>query len=148
LLGKTPPDGQLAAQKLALIARAHANRGDLDLAAAEAQRALELDALTTEAYLLLGLVYLRQNQLPDAVRQFERARYLDSESPLIAYHLAETYRQLQQDDLALREYRNAVRRLTSQPPDALIDGVAVRWLIATCQRYMTVLQSGRYEKGV
>lgn len=134
-----PLAGPQAPQILALAARAHANRGDLDLAAAEARRALDLDPLTTEAYLLIGLVYARQDQPGEAIRQLERARYLDSGSALISFHLAECYRQDGRSEGALREYRNTIRKLAAHPPDQLIDGVAVRWLIETCRRYVALL---------
>jgi chemotaxis protein methyltransferase CheR len=134
-----PLAGAHAPQILALAARAHANRGDLDLAVAEARRALELSPLTTEAHLLIGLIYARQGQALDAIRQLERARYLDAGSALIAYHLAECYRQAGRAAAALREYQNALRRLEAEPPDKLVDGVAVGWLSETCRRYLAQL---------
>lgn len=139
MLVRVPLDGPHAPQAVALIARAHANRGDLDLAVAEARRAIELDSLTTEAYLLLGILYAQQGQLPSAVQHLERARYLDPYAPLISFHLAEMYRQLHRRDAALREYRNTLRKLMAHPPEALLDGVAVRWVRDTCQRYVEVL---------
>jgi chemotaxis protein methyltransferase CheR len=131
--------GAHAPTVLALAARAHADRGDLDLAAAEAHRAIELNPLTTEAYVLLGMIYARQGQPHDAIRQLERARYLDAESALIAFHLAECYRQAGKPASALREYHTALRRLAHHPPGHLIDGVAVDWLSTTCRRYVDQL---------
>lgn len=142
-----PPRGAETPQILALAARAHANRGDLDLAAAEARRALELDPLTTEAHLLIGMIFARQGQHAEAVRPLERARYLDTAAPLISFHLAECYRQLGRTDAARREYRNTMQKLSGQPPDQLIDGVAIGWLTETCQRYLTTLNGGRTMKG-
>ncbi len=139
LLTQVPLNGPHAPQAVALIARAHANRGDLDLAVAEARRAIELDSLTTEAYLLLGILYAQQGQLQSAVQHLERARYLDPEAALISFHLAEMYRQTQRHEWALREYRNTLRKLATHPPDALLDGVAVRWVRDTCQRYVEIL---------
>lgn len=139
LLAQVPLNGAAAPQVLALIARAHANRGDIELAVAEARRAIELDSLTVEAYLLLGMLYGQQGQFAPAARQLERARYLDPESPLISYHLAEIYRQLQQQQGARREYHNTLHKLASYPPDSLLDGVAVGWLRETCERYIRML---------
>ncbi|MEI8306060.1 MAG: CheR family methyltransferase [Chloroflexales bacterium] len=142
ILYAAPLRGEGAPQILALAARAHANRGDLDLAAAEARRALDLDPLTTEAHLLIGLIYARQGQPAEAIRQLERARYLDTTAPLISFHLAECYRQISRPEAALREYRNTIQKLTGHPPDLLIDGVAVEWLAETCRRYMVALSGG------
>jgi chemotaxis protein methyltransferase CheR len=142
LIASAPLRGERAPQMLALAARAHANRGDLDLAVAEARRALELDPLTTEAHLLMGLIYARQGQFGEAVRQLDRARYLDPEEPLIAFHMAECHRQAGRPDAAIREYRNVIRKLAGRPPDHLIDGVAVGWLAETCRRYVITLKTG------
>jgi chemotaxis protein methyltransferase CheR len=142
LLYQLPLNGPHAPHALALIARAHANRGHADLALAEARRALELDTLTLEAYLLLGILYAQQGQLHEATQHLERARYLDPDAALISYHLAETYRQLQRHSLALREYRNTLRKLAAYPPDTILDGVAIGWLRTTCERYLEVLGNG------
>ncbi|NJN67086.1 MAG: tetratricopeptide repeat protein, partial [Chloroflexaceae bacterium] len=138
-LKRVPLNGPHAPQTLALIARAHANRGDLDLAVAEARRAIELDALTTEAYILLGVLYARQGQVSTAARYLERARYLDPDSALISFYLADIYRQLSRTTVALREYRNTLRKLAGSAPDTLLDGVAVGWLRETCERYLEIL---------
>ncbi|MEI8166220.1 MAG: CheR family methyltransferase [Chloroflexales bacterium] len=139
LFSATPLVGAHAPQILALAARAHADRGDLDLAAAEARRALDLNPLTMDAYLLIGLIYARQDRYPAAISQLERARYLDGESPVIAFHLAECYRQAGRRMDALREYRNTLRKLAAHPPDRVIGGVAVGWLSETCRRYEALL---------
>jgi chemotaxis protein methyltransferase CheR len=143
ILYKVPLNGPQAPQGLALLARAHANRGDMDLAVAEARRAIELDSLTTEAYLLLGVLYAQQGQMVLAAKQLERARYLDPESPLISFHLAESYRQLQRNIAALREYRNTLNKLSTYAQDTLLDGVAVGWLRESCERYLTILANNR-----
>ncbi|WP_129628084.1 CheR family methyltransferase [Candidatus Oscillochloris fontis] len=145
VIENAPLGGPQVPQILALSAHAHANRGDLDLAAAEAHRALELDPLTTEAYLLIGLIYARQDQPAQAISHLERARYLDPNAAQISFHLAECYRHVGRIDAARREYRNTIQKLAGQPPERLIDGVAVGWLAETCQRYLTIL-GGRDDK--
>jgi len=143
LFAATPLTGADAPSMLALTARAHADRGELELAAAEARRALELNPLTTEAHLLIGLIYARQGRYGAAIGQLERARELDSGSPVIAFHLAECYRQVGRTESALRAYRTTIARLASHPPDRLIDGVAAGWLRETCRRYEALLSGER-----
>jgi len=128
------PSSASAPRALTLIARAHADRGDLDLAIAEVQRAIEIDALDHDAYLLLGIIYGRQGQSVAAIQQLERARYLSADSAVISFHLAEAYRQAGKVDKAAQEYRNTLQKLDKHPPGALLDGVAVGWLRETCQR--------------
>ena len=135
-LRRISPQSPYAQQALTLAARAHADRGDLDLAAAEVQRTLEINTLNEEAYLLLGMIYGRQGQWQSAIQQLERARYLSPESALVSFHLAEAYRQARQVDKAAREYRNTLRKLDAHPPGERLDGVAVWWLRETCQRQL------------
>jgi chemotaxis protein methyltransferase CheR len=138
-LRRISPQSACAPQALTLIARAHADRGDLALAAAEVQRAIEIDTLNQEAFLLLGMLYGQQGQWQTAVQQLERARYLSADSPLVSFHLAEAYRQAGHVEKAAREYRNTLRKLELHPPGALLDGVAVGWLRETCQRQIDYL---------
>jgi chemotaxis protein methyltransferase CheR len=138
-LRQISPQSECAQQALTLTARAHADRGDLDLAVAEIHRALELDTLNQEAYFLLGLIYSRQGQWEPAAHQLERARYLSPESALVLFYLAEAYRNLGQLAPAARTYRNALRRLEEHPPGELLDGVAVGWLRETCRLQLEYL---------
>jgi chemotaxis protein methyltransferase CheR len=133
------PQSACAPHALTLTARAHADRGDLDLAAAEVRRAIEIDALNEEAQLLLGVIFGRQGQWPLAIQQLERARYLSADSALVSFYLAEAYRQDGRIDKAAREYRNTLRKLDAHPPGMLLDGVAVGWLRETCQRQIEYL---------
>jgi chemotaxis protein methyltransferase CheR len=136
MLYQLPLKGNCATHVLTLIARAHANRGDIELAVAEARRALELDPLTMEAYLLLGILSIQQGHMSEASQYLERARYLDPKSALVSYHLAETYRQLQRREVALREYRSVLRKLTDYCADDVLDGVAVGWLRGACEQHI------------
>ena len=139
VLGHISPQSACASQTLTLAARAHADRGDLDMAAAEVRRALEIDTLNEDAYLLLGVIYGRQGNWPMAVQQFERARYVSPTSALVSFHLADAYRHAGRAELAAREYRTTIRKLDGHPPDTLLDGVAVVWLRETCQRQLETL---------
>ena len=62
---------------------------------------------------------------------------------MIAFHLAECYRQVGRTESALRAYRTTIARLASHPPDRLIDGVAAGWLRETCRRYEALLSGER-----
>jgi chemotaxis protein methyltransferase CheR len=133
------PQSPLASRALTLIAQVHADRGQMEQAIAEVRRALELDRMNEGAYLLLGTIYIRQGLWNQAVQELERARYLNTASALVSFHLAAAYQGILRIDLAVREYRAALRKLETHAPDTLLDGVAVGWLRDTCQRKLLEL---------
>lgn len=139
-LQRVPVDHARYPQALAAIARIHADRGEVDMAAAEARRAIELDPLTHEAHLLLGMLAANREDWDEAVRHLERVRYLDPTGPLPSFHLANAYRGQQRRELAMREYRSTLRKLELLEPTAMLDGVTVAWLRETCQRYLQHLE--------
>lgn len=138
LLRGIRPNSPLAPRALVLVARVHADRGELDLAVAEARRALEIDALRGDAYLLIGTIYARQGQWNEAIQALERARYLDPEAALVSYHLALAYRQAGKAEQAMREFRSALRKLAAYRSEDLIEGVEVGWLRASCEQHLGV----------
>ncbi len=135
-LMRIAPAAAVAPQALTLMARIHADRGEVDLAIAAVKRAVQQDPMNEDSYVLLGLLHGRQGQWQEAARQFERARYLAPQAPLISFRLAEAYLRQHNTEQATREYRATLRKLEPHPPDTLLDGVAVAWLRQTCQRQL------------
>lgn len=146
ILRRVMPDQASYPQALATIARIHADRGAWDMAAVEARRAIEVDALTSDAHLLLGMLALNQERWDEAVAYLERVRYLNPISPLPSFHLANAYRGQRRAELAVREYRSALRKLADLEASAVIDGVTVAWLRETCQRMLVQLESDRWQR--
>lgn len=66
-------------------------QGDLQLAAKEFQKAIELNPSHAEAHARLGLVYRRLGMLPEASASLERASRLDPNLPRVNVLLALTY---------------------------------------------------------
>lgn len=132
-------------QALALIARIHADRGAWEQAIGEARRAIDLDVLTVDAHLLLGMLAANQERWSEAVTHLERVRYLDPYAPLPSFHLANVYRAQGRADLAEREYRSALRKLAGLDATAVLDGVTIAWLRETCQRYLQHLEAARLQ---
>jgi chemotaxis protein methyltransferase CheR len=140
------PVSRPTAEDLTAAARTHADRGDLELALEEIRRALELDALNDEAYVLLGSIYVRQGAWGAAVAELERARYLNPDAPLISFRLADAHLHAGRADLAAREYRSALRKLAPHPPDELLDGVAASWLRETCEQQLQQLSQSKVRR--
>jgi chemotaxis protein methyltransferase CheR len=123
-----------------LAARALADRGEHDAAEEELRRIIAVDALNEEAYLLLGVIHGRRGEWHAAVRELERARYLQPSDPLVSFHLADAYRHTLRVSQALREYQVALRKLEPLAPETLVGGVAVSWLRETCERQLAMLR--------
>lgn len=145
-LQQVKPEHKSYPQVLATIARIHADRGAWDEAAAEARRAIELDVLTYDAHLLLGMLCANQERWDEAVTHLERVRYLEPRAPLPSFHLANAYRGQQQLDLAEREYRSTLRKLEELDAADMLDGVTVSWLRDTCQRFLQHLEVDRLQQ--
>ncbi len=140
LLQNIPASSTNAAIAHYLIAHIHADRGNLELATKEARYALELDVMYEPLYMLLGTIYARQEMWQPAMQQLERARYLQPQSPLVAFYLADVYRALGRNDAAQVEYRRSLQLLHDQPADSLIDGVAVEWVRDVCRMHIGYLE--------
>lgn len=144
-LQRVNPDQTTYPQALAAIARIHADRGAWDMAAAEARRAIELDVLTVDAHVLLGMLAANQERWDEAVGHLERVRYLAPYAPLPSFHLANAYRGQKRPDLAEREYRSTLRKLAQLDATEVVDGVTVAWLRDTCQRFIQQLAGERLQ---
>jgi chemotaxis protein methyltransferase CheR len=107
---------------------------------------LDLDLLTHDAHLLLGMLAANQERWDQAVSHLERVRYLDPRAPVPSFHLANAYRGQQRLDLAEREYRSALRKLSGLAPTDVLDGVSVAWLRETCQRFLQHLDVDRLQQ--
>ena len=139
LLAKVAPDQRTPAL-LALTAQLHADLGEHESAAAEARRALELDVMQDAAYVVLGVLEVQHGAWVEGARLLERAQYLNPHAPLVSFYLAESYRHQGRTNDAQREYRNTMRKLQGKDRSSLIDGVAVGWLIDTCQRWLDTME--------
>jgi tetratricopeptide (TPR) repeat protein len=127
------------AETLAAAARSAADRGELDVAVRLIRLALERDPLLRGGQLLLGSLTARLGDWTSALSTLERARYLEPASPVVSFYLATAHEQLGRRRPAAIEYRNALRKLLAFPPDAVLDGVAVSWIEASCQQRLAQL---------
>jgi tetratricopeptide (TPR) repeat protein len=82
---------------------------DLHSAAHHFKEVTRLDPLRAGAYVNLGAVYNRLDQLEDAIAALRRGIQLDSHRAEGYYNLGLAYRRKGQPDLAIQAYREAVR---------------------------------------
>ncbi len=111
--------------------------GEYLKAAALCHLALEDDPFRPAAHFLLGLSRRLMGSLQEAVHQFRAAAYLQPDDWLASFHLAETYRSLDDHDEALREYRATLARMDAavdEPAPALLGGFAPEYFRRASQR--------------
>lgn len=120
-----------------LAAYGHADTGDFDAALAEANLALELDPLMAAARYILGLIYLRTDRQDDAVKEFKRTIYIDSDFVLAHFNLANIHRARGERKEACRGYQNCLEALYRNPEGAwtvFLGGFRPDLLAKTCER--------------
>jgi chemotaxis protein methyltransferase CheR len=131
----------------ALLARAHANAdsGDFDAAIADASEALGINPLLASARYILGIIYLRQDDVERAIAEFKRTIYIDPDFVLAHFNLANLHRAQGAYDDACREYENSLRALYLSPSGewtAFLGGFKPDLLAKTCERSLIECRKG------
>ncbi len=112
-LGPVPQHRKL--DVLFLTARLQVNLLRWEDADETLQLILQDDPLFKEAYFLRALISRNESDLHAAVTNFRKVLYVDPDYVLARLYLGDLFRMLGQNDLALREYRNAHRILEKNP---------------------------------
>ncbi|HEX5394619.1 MAG TPA: CheR family methyltransferase [Rhodocyclaceae bacterium] len=101
------------ADSAALLLKAHIliNRKDFSTAASAAKQALEADAWSVDAFLLLGLAAKWQEQAEEAITWFRKAAYASQTCWPAHYYLGDLYRLRGDMDAAKRAYRVVLQLL-------------------------------------
>ena len=93
-----------------------ADRGWLDEAASEFQKAIKLDPASAHAHDNLATIFAEQGNLLDALKEFLEALRVDGDSPT-AHHYLASFLASHGPELAIAEYRKAIE-LEFDFPDA------------------------------
>jgi chemotaxis protein methyltransferase CheR len=119
LLAATPGN----AEALLLKAYVLINRKDFAAAEALAQRVLDVDAWSVDAFLLLGLAAKWRQLNETAIKWFKQAAYARHECWPAHYYLADLYRGGGETEQARRAYRVVIQLLAGGAPDTGIQHV-------------------------
>jgi len=101
----------------AMLGRAYADLGRWKEAKQACEQAISLNKLSTEAYLILALIYQNENKLDLAITNLKTATYLDHKAPLPFFNLAMVYQKNGQIELAKRTFEVTIRLLEKWPTD-------------------------------
>lgn len=133
-----PPDQGILGQAAMLL-----DMGEYSKAGVLCHAALEDDPFRPAAHFLLGLARRLMGSYQEAVHQFRAAAYLQPDDWLASFHLAETYRSLDNSQEALREYRSTLARMDAaveEPAPALLGGFAPEYFRRASQRQIDRLE--------
>ncbi len=103
-----------------LLAKIHANRGELEVAERWCEQALEKDKLLVDAYYILSMIYQEHGALDKALEVLKKTIYLDREFVLAHYNLAHLYRQQGNEALARKSLQNVQRLLADMPKEQIL----------------------------
>jgi tetratricopeptide (TPR) repeat protein len=92
------------------------NRGELQPAKVEFEKAVELNPRDRDAHYALGHIYYVWNKLAEAEREFKRTLSIDSDFSAAQNYLGKVYEQRKEWDQAIRAYRRALENKKYETP--------------------------------
>ena len=122
-----------------------ANRGAYQDARQWCARALRLDDLCAEAYLLRGLILDMEEQLERALVEYQKVLWLDREFVMAHYLAARVHERLGRDEDRRRALRNTIRALEKRAGVDIVPfsgGLSPAVLLELCRRQLITPASG------
>lgn len=107
-------------QAMNLLARIHANQGDLAGARQWCMQAIDADRLNPAGHYLMAIVLLEQGQTDGSVQELKRTLYLDQDFVPAYFTLGNLYRQQGRHKEARKYFENALLLLNAYPPEELL----------------------------
>jgi chemotaxis protein methyltransferase CheR len=107
-------------QAMNLIARIHANQGDLASARQWCLQAIDADRLNPVGHYLMAVVLLEQGQTDGSMQELKRTLYLDPYFVLAYFTLGNLYRQQGRHKEAGKHFENALLLLDACPPEEIL----------------------------
>ena len=142
--GLAPDDNQflMAPESMALLARTHANLGDLEQAERWCKKSIEYERFNPEHYYLLGTIRQEDGRLADAIKAFKQAVYLDPDLVMGHFTLSMIMGQSGRPHDAKRHMKITYSLLLKVDPDETIplsDGLTAGRLTETV---FTLMENG------
>ncbi|MBI5589342.1 MAG: tetratricopeptide repeat protein [Deltaproteobacteria bacterium] len=109
-----------SARGMALLARIHANSGQLDKALEWCERAIAAEKLNTGFHYLMATILLELRRTEDATLSFKRTLYLDPNFIMAYVALGSISRQHGRHKEAAKHFENALLLLSAKPSDGML----------------------------
>ena len=127
---------------MTLMARIHANQGDLETALSWCERAIAADRLKPVGHYLLGAILKELGRGPEAALAYKRTLYLDPDFVLAQFALGNLFRDQHKPREAAKHFGNALLILARHPADDVLpeaDGM-------TTGRLMEIIRSSMHKE--
>jgi chemotaxis protein methyltransferase CheR len=108
------------ARAMLLMARSHADLGELPPALHWCERTVAADRLHPAGHYLLGTILQEVGRKAEALLAYRRALYLDPHFTLAHFALGVLHREQHQPRQAAKHFTNALQLLEKQPTDAVV----------------------------
>ncbi len=103
-----------------LLARIHANQGDLAGARQWCVQAINADRLNPVGHYLMAIVLLEQGQTDGSMQELKRTLYLDPDYVLAYFTLGNLYWQQGRHKEAGKHFENALLLLNARPAEEIL----------------------------
>lgn len=90
------------------LADMYASRNDLESASGECLKSLELDPACADAYLLLGIIHMREGHYRESMESLRRALFINPDDPRIRLHVARALDGMGRSSAARKVYSRIV----------------------------------------
>lgn len=127
---------------MTLMARLHANQGELDSALHWCEQAIATDRLNPVGHYLRAAVLQEQGRLEEAMLSYKRTLYLDQDFVIAHFALGNLFRHQQKPREAVKHFGNALQLLDKYAQDDTLpeaDGM-------TAGRLMTIISNGMQQQ--
>jgi len=126
-------------ESIILLARCHANLGDLKEAESACQKAIASEKLNPGLYYLLSTIYQAREDIEAAIRSLKQTLYLDPDFVMAQFQLGFLLRQKGRFDESSKRFTNTATLLKARPADEILpysEGMTAGRLLETVQSLM------------
>lgn len=123
------------AKSLVGLAQIYADTGRDELAVATCKRAVDIDNLLTDSYFILGLVYYKRKEYPEALSCLKKTLYCNENHFLAQYYLGAVYNEMHKKQDAGKQFQVTVDIIQAMGQEGMckeIAGVSGSYVLSLC----------------
>jgi len=121
------------------LAQVYADINKSELALLTANKVIEEDNLSADAYFIIGLVYFQQGKLEEAMTYFKKAVYCEATHFSAQCYVAMVYKEMKRNEEANRQFRVTIGVINSLGEEGLSQefvGLSGNYILSICMDSM------------